>query len=184
MPRRGESSRQQQAFLNLLDQQYVVSHGQVSDQKQQNHKGGSRKHRKGSVERQLGGSGSISGFKLREPTSPARSEHTEAARQLQAMFDHAWDIKTIQQVLVECNGSSEAATDYLLTLAASTQSNNTISAAEASSSSSVPVGMQTATNMQRMTSKSYVNIISCISRFQHGSQLLELATRGVQGTCA
>ena len=144
MPRRGESSRQQQAFLSLLDQQYAVSHGQVSDQ---NLKGGSRKHRKDSVERQLGGSGSISGFKLRESTSPARSEHTEAARQIQAMFDHAWDMKTIQQVLVECNGSPEAATDYLLTLAVSTQSNNTISVAQASSSSSVPVGMQTAINM-------------------------------------
>ena len=182
MPRRGESSRQQQAFLSLLDQQYAVSHGHTSDQKQ-HHKGDSRKHRKNSVERQLGGSGKISGFKLRDSADPAQSTPTAAARQIQAMFDHAWDIETIQQVLIGCNGSPEAATDYLLTLAASTASNNPNSAAQVSSRSSVSVGMQTAVSMQMRTSQPFVNIF-CISRFRRGSQLLELPTRGVQGTCA
>lgn len=150
MPRRGEPSRQQQAFLSLLDQQYAASREQPSDQQTQDHKAGSRKLRKPSGEKQLGGAGKTPGFKLRELGAHARSdEHLQAAQQLRAIFNNAWDLATVRQVLVECNGSADAATDVLLALAASSQTNAIDSDAQSPSSSSAPVGMQTAASWYR-----------------------------------
>lgn len=145
MPRRGAPSRQQQAFLSLLDQQYAVS-GQPSDQ---SYRPSSNKHHDKASEKQQTRTNNIPGFKLRVADSPARSDsHCDAARQLQAIFDHTYDLETIQAVLTSCQGSVESATDMLLAMTATQQPDSSSSAAQSPSSCYVPVGMQTASDQQ------------------------------------
>lgn len=149
MPRRGEPSRQQQAFLSLLDQQCTASQAQPSDHRQHHPRASSTKHHRKCGERQQERTTSIPGFKLRVSDPPARGEqHAEQARHLQAIFDHVWDIETIQQVLAECKGSMEAATDFLLDMAGSEQIGAASSAAQPASSFSMstPVGTHAGTH--------------------------------------
>ena len=122
MPKRQEPSRQQQAFLSLIDPQYAGFQPQSPIQSQLERTKGTQDHRRQSGRKQQDNKGRIPGFQLRDavPSRPA-DQYLQTAQQLQAVFEGTWDFETVQQVVTECQGSASAATDILLDLSASTQ---------------------------------------------------------------
>lgn len=142
MPKRQEPSRQQQAFLSLIDPQYAAFQRQSPGQSQPDRNAGTQGHRRQSSRKQQDNTGRVPGFQLRDAAPPRPADqYLQTAQQLQVVFEGIWDLETIQQVVNECKGSASAATDMLLDMAASTQPAIPSTSAQPSATSAEPAGI-------------------------------------------
>ena len=119
MTRRGaQPSRQQQAFDMLLDQQYAAQNTNVSDTNNDRAKGQRRGKQASRAIVDKRGSDRVPAFALRDslPADNSPSHPSPAQEQLNSMFGSVLDKSIINEVLLSCNSSVEAATDKLLAL--------------------------------------------------------------------
>ena len=126
MPRRAvQPSRQQQAFEMLLDQQYAADPLSTSaGVKASRGKGGRQSKKPNRTVSDKRVSDRLPGFVLREslPSEPPSQQPSTQSEQLYTMFDALLDRSTIDQVLVQCRHSVEAAIDELLVMSEHKQS--------------------------------------------------------------